>query len=86
MQGFNHIAGGYAFTGLFCSFADLNIFDSPITLAVVGVASLLPDVDHTKSLIGKSVFPLASWLSRNYGHRTVTHSIFFFTAVVCIAQ
>lgn len=73
-------------TGLFCSFADVNIFDSFDTMAVVWIAAVLPDIDHTKSISGKVVYPLASWLQKKYGHRTVTHSIFFYLAVVIITK
>lgn len=78
----NHLAGGVIFTGLFCSFFSVNIFASPLFITATIIGSLLPDIDHTKSWIGKSVFPLAKWLSRNYGHRTITHSIFFFTGCI----
>jgi inner membrane protein len=70
----NHITGGIVF-GLFCSFFSINIFASPVFISVL-FGSLLPDIDHTKSWIGKSVYPIAKWISRNYGHRTL-HSIFF---------
>ncbi|MVM42249.1 hypothetical protein GO730_38785 [Spirosoma sp. HMF3257] len=86
MQSFNHVSGGFAFTGIFASFADVNVFERFDTMAVVWIAAVLPDIDHTKSLIGKGSLGLASWLQRNYGHRTVTHSIFFYLAVVCIAK
>lgn len=86
MQSFNHVAGGFAFTGLLASFADLNIFERFDTMAVVWVAAVLPDVDHTKSLIGKTCYPLAKWLQTNYGHRTVTHSLWFFLAVVFVIR
>ncbi|MGM9508807.1 metal-dependent hydrolase [Larkinella sp. GY13] len=82
MQSFNHVAGGFAFTGLFASFADVNVYERFDTMAVITVATLLPDIDHTRSTIGKAVYPLARWLQRNYGHRTITHSIFFYAAVV----
>lgn len=77
----NHLAGGIIFTGLFCSFFSVNIFASPLFIAATVIGSLLPDIDHTKSWIGKAVFPLAKWLSKNYGHRTITHSIFFLLGV-----
>ena len=81
----NHIAGGIVFTGLFCSFFSINIFANPIYISVTVLGSLLPDIDHTKSWIGKSVYPIAKWLSRNYGHRTITHSIFFLIGVFLIS-
>lgn len=81
----NHIAGGIVFTGLFCSFFAINIFANPIYISVTILGSLLPDIDHTKSWIGKSVYPIAKWLSRNYGHRTITHSIFFLIGIYLIS-
>jgi inner membrane protein len=81
----NHITGGIVFTGLFCSFFSINIFANPIFISVTVLGSLLPDIDHTKSWIGKSVYPIARWLSRNYGHRTITHSIFFLIGIFLIS-
>lgn len=81
----NHIAGGIVFTGLFCSFFSINIFENPIYISVTILGSLLPDIDHTKSWIGMSIYPIAKWISRNYGHRTITHSIFFLLAIFLIS-
>jgi len=86
MQGFNHVAGGFAFTGIFASFADVNIYQRADLMAVTWIASVLPDIDHTKSGIGKAAYPLAHWLSRKFGHRTITHSVFFYAAVVCLVR
>jgi len=73
----NHIIGGIVFTGIFCSFWNVNIFSSPFYLAITVVTSLLPDIDHTRSTIGKIFLPLAKYIDRNFGHRTITHSIIF---------
>jgi inner membrane protein len=81
----NHITGGIVFTGLFCSFFSINIFANPVFISVTLIGSLLPDIDHTKSWIGKSVYPIAKWLSRNYGHRTITHSLLFLVGVFLIS-
>lgn len=78
MQGFNHIAGGLCFTGIFASFHDVNIFEKPEYLGVTIAFSLLPDVDHTRSIVGKIFYPLAKWLSIKFGHRTITHSLLFY--------
>jgi inner membrane protein len=50
---------------------------NPIFISVTIIILLLPDIDHTKSWIGKSVYPIIANGYRNYGHRTITHSIFF---------
>jgi inner membrane protein len=86
MQFFNHIAGGITFTGLFASFSDVNIFEKPEYIAVIVVASILPDIDHTRSLIGKAAYPLAKWISIKFGHRTITHSFIFLLAVLLVVK
>jgi inner membrane protein len=75
MTGINHKIGGLAVTGIFCSFWNVNIFEKPMYLVATLFFALLPDIDHTKSLMGKMFYPLAKWLDRNYGHRTITHSL-----------
>lgn len=72
-----HIAGSLSFTGLFCSLFNVNIFERWQNVIVLIFFALLPDIDHTKSIIGKLFYPLAKWLSVRFGHRTITHSIFF---------
>ena len=86
MQSFNHIAGGLTFTGLFASFSDINIFEKPEYIAITVIASILPDIDHTRSLIGKASYPLAKWLSIKFGHRTVTHSFVFLVGIILIIK
>jgi inner membrane protein len=75
MSGTNHIAGGVVFTGLYLSMFDINIYSQPIFLFFTAFFSLLPDVDHTKSLIGKVFYPVAWYINKKYGHRTITHSL-----------
>ena len=82
MQGYNHVAGGLVFTGIFASFHDVNVLSSPGLIAATVTASLLPDIDHTRSLIGKTFYPIASFLQSRYGHRTITHSLFFYVGCV----
>lgn len=43
-------------------------------LAVAAVASWLPDIDTPTSRAGFCVYPLAAFLEKKFGHRTVTHS------------
>jgi inner membrane protein len=86
MQGFNHVAGGVAFTGIFASFTEVNIFEKPEYLGLTIFCSVLPDIDHTRSLIGKSFFPLAKWLNNKFGHRTITHSLVFWLAAIFLVR
>lgn len=81
----NHVAGGIVFTGLFSSLFTINIFANPIYIIITIVACLIPDIDHTKSLIGKIFYPISKWLSINYGHRTITHSLIFISSITIIS-
>lgn len=75
MSGANHVAGGIVFTGLYLSMFDVNIYSKPQYLGLAIFFSLLPDIDHTKSIVGKMFYPVAKWLDRRFGHRTITHSL-----------
>ena len=44
-----------------------------ILFAILG--SVIPDIDHPRSVIGKIFYPVAVFLERRFGHRTVTHSL-----------
>ncbi len=44
-------------------------------LGAAALGSLLPDVDTPNSRIGWVAWPLAHWIERRFGHRTVTHSL-----------
>ena len=85
MSGINHITGGTIFTGLFASFWNINIFSKPEYLILCILASILPDIDHTKSPIGKLAYPLARYLDRHFGHRTLTHSLLCFIPLILLS-
>lgn len=73
----NHLAGGLVITGLAASFYEINIFSQASYLVIILVGSLLPDIDHTKSIIGKALWPVSKAISQKYAHRTITHSLLF---------
>ena len=81
MSGATHIVGGFVFAGTLCSFSDINILEKPEYIAVCVFFSLLPDIDTTKSWIGKMFYPVAWLIYHKFGHRTITHSALFFFAV-----
>lgn len=86
MKAFNHVAGGVVFTGLFSSMADVNIFESIQSTLTVLLFTQLPDVDHKKALIGRAVPPVSTYLQKNFGHRTITHSIFALFLVIVLMR
>ncbi|MEM9568005.1 MAG: metal-dependent hydrolase [Cyanobacteria bacterium P01_E01_bin.34] len=55
---------------------------SPAELAVCAGASLLPDVDMSRSYAGRFLPWVARWLEHRWAHRTITHS---FAASIAIA-
>ena len=48
---------------------------STTTITLVGIGSLLPDIDHPKSTVGKLFLPISIYLNKKVGHRTLTHSL-----------
>ncbi len=48
------------------------------------LAAVLPDVDSDLSGVGRMVLPLARWIEKTYGHRTVTHSLLFMAALALL--
>ena len=79
-----HIAAGTTFTGVLCSIYDINIFQNWTSLSLCVFFSLLPDIDTTKTIIGKSFYPIAKFINRKFGHRTVTHSFLFLLFILAI--
>lgn len=77
MSGTNHITGGLLFTGIFASFWNINIFSDAGFFGLTILGSVLPDIDHTKSPIGKLFWPLSRYIDTRFGHRTITHSLLF---------
>jgi len=69
----------YAFSLLLCS---MNV--EPSIAVSASFFSLLPDIDHPDSLIGRIFLPLSKFLQKRYGHRTVTHSIFAILALTLL--
>lgn len=47
----------------------------PASLALVAVGSLLPDVDHPASWVGRRLRPISRPLAQVFGHRGFTHSL-----------
>ncbi|MFM6061271.1 MAG: metal-dependent hydrolase [Microcystis panniformis] len=78
MMAITHVAFSTSLTSLALGTAN------PEVLGVAAIASLLPDLDTSKSLIGRLFFPLSRWLESHAVHRGITHS-FFATGVLTLA-
>jgi inner membrane protein len=49
---------------------------APLGLAIVVAGSLLPDIDHPASWVGRRTRPVSTAIARVFGHRGMTHSAF----------
>ena len=47
----------------------------PLSLALAVAGSLLPDIDHPQSWVGKRTKPLSTMIAAILGHRGATHSL-----------
>jgi inner membrane protein len=75
MLAFTHIAAG-CMSSLLIS--DVLHAQPAQTILILGggiLGSMLPDIDHPKSVFGRCVLPLSYVLSALFGHRGVTHSL-----------
>lgn len=72
MMASTHAVIGVVIYGGICALAGTPI--QPAALGAAAVGAWLPDIDTPHSKAGFCVYPLASFLERRFGHRTVTHS------------
>jgi len=78
-----HITIG-TLTGLGVSFAahHYQYHLSPVLITVPAIiGSILPDIDHPKSYLGRKLPFLSKPIFHTFGHRTITHSLLFLCMV-----
>ena len=73
------LAPTHSVFGIFLTLIILAVFGIQWSLhwtillfAIIG--SIMPDIDHPKSVIGKMFYFISAPIERRYGHRTITHS------------
>lgn len=78
-----HLVGGLGLSiGCACLARQYDIPLEPISFVVTGtLTSLLPDIDHPKSFVGRRFPILSKIIYKTVGHRTLTHSILFLLVV-----
>jgi inner membrane protein len=77
MKSNTHLLGGVAAAALYKATTDLPPETLQHELSFIGAAvlgSLLPDLCHPGSYLGKKTSILSKSISKTFGHRTVTHS------------
>jgi inner membrane protein len=77
MMSVTHVAFSVSLTSIVLGTA------SPEILGISAIASLLPDIDTSKSLIGRLFLPISRWIETRTVHRGITHS-FFATGVITL--
>ncbi|HSI65798.1 MAG TPA: metal-dependent hydrolase [Planococcus sp. (in: firmicutes)] len=74
MTGKTHITGGIAAS---LAFAQLTNYDPLLMMGAGVVGSLIPDICHGGSKIGRSMPALSKGINVLFGHRSFTHSLLF---------
>lgn len=84
----SHTVGGIVIgVGTICLSVKVGLEPSilPIMAGSV-IGSLLPDIDHPKSFLGRWVRPISNILYSTVGHRTFTHSFLFISLIGFLAS
>lgn len=72
MQSSSHLTIG-AITATICSKYEIINSDS-IDILLLILGSILPDIDHPRSIVGSRAWFISKSISRSFGHRGITHS------------
>jgi inner membrane protein len=75
MMAFTHIAAGAVSALTLSNFLHAPAAQTTLFLAGGVLGSLLPDIDHPASALGRRVLPLSMMLAAIFGHRGITHSL-----------
>lgn len=81
MTGKTHASCGLLVGALTIEYFQTDLFTSITVITLAVISSLLPDICHAQSKIGRR-FKLISFIVRKlFGHRTFTHSILFMAII-----
>lgn len=84
-----HLRGGMATVGIVLIANPMGLstlgFTDLLTLSIsTMVGSLLPDIDHPQSVLGRRLPFISNPIHKCFGHRSITHSIFFLSATLLL--
>ncbi|MGL6174902.1 MAG: metal-dependent hydrolase [Cellulosilyticaceae bacterium] len=74
-----HLIAGAAVGIYLSSQLELTPIQSLLCLSFSAIGSLLPDLDTPTSYLGRRILLISYPLSKAFGHRTITHSLLFWT-------
>ncbi|WP_332693001.1 metal-dependent hydrolase [Halalkalibacter lacteus] len=77
MKGPTHIVGGLAAATFTMNVLSVHIQEPIIFYGAALFGAIIPDICHPRSMIGRTVPLLSNMLSKMFGHRSITHSLFF---------
>lgn len=80
MMMLTHIAIGGAATSLILGTAN------PWIILISAITSQIPDLDTTRSIAGRILYPLALYIERRFPHRTITHSLYCVAAIAFLTS
>ncbi|MBU8906116.1 metal-dependent hydrolase [Desertibacillus haloalkaliphilus] len=84
MKGSTHLLGGLA--AAVATYHTIHI-DSPTIFYVSAIiGSMIPDICHPNSMIGRRLKVISKPLNKAFGHRTITHSLLFLLAIYWITS
>lgn len=83
MMGKSHLVTGLLAWGVVTQHTDYRV--SLVSVVLAGVASLLPDIDHVGSYLGRRLWFISYPLSPFVSHRGVTHSGLIVLAMITAA-
>ncbi|MBE5962178.1 MAG: metal-dependent hydrolase [Lachnospiraceae bacterium] len=74
-----HVTGALIFGAGLCYLENRAGMDcNPMVIAVGSIfGGLIPDIDIPRSFVGSRVKSVSKWIHKTFGHRTITHSIWF---------
>lgn len=68
--------------GLFAVFLNF-CFGFPLeTAKYLVIGSVLPDIDHPKSFLGRIFYPISIAINKRWGHRNITHSLILWIPIM----
>ena len=84
MTGKTHASCGLLVGAMTIEYFQTDLFTSITIITLAVISSLLPDICHTQSKIGRR-FKILSLLVRTlFGHRTFTHSLLFISLIIIL--
>ena len=81
MTGKTHASCGILVGTLAIEYYKTDLFTSVTIVVLAVIASLLPDICHTQSKIGRKIRIVSFFIRLLFGHRTFTHSILFIVII-----